>query len=147
NLLRFRENIGLYGLLAGLIGLNCFFIVQEHFWFMALPVIIFIAWLTIFHSDKALLFLAFVTPLSVKTDFKDYGLSINLPTEPLLICLMLLFFLKIIYDGKYDKAFLKHPLTIAIIINLTWVLVTALTSSMFFVSIKFFIARLWFIVV
>lgn len=146
-MLKFRQNIGIYALLGGLIGLNCFFIIQEQFWFLALPVILFVIWLTIFHTDKAILFLAFATPLSIKTDFKDYGLSINLPTEPLLIILMGLFFLKLIIDGKYDKQILKHPLTIAIIVNLAWVFVTALTSSMFFVSIKFFIARMWFIVV
>jgi len=42
---------------------------------------------------------------------------------------------------------LKHHITIAIIINLIWICITSITSSIPLVSFKFLIARLWFIVV
>lgn len=121
-------------------------IVAELYWFMLIPLMIILVWTVIYQPDKAILFIAFFTPLSIKYDFKDYGVSINLPTEPILMMLLGLFFVKFIIDGKFDKRVLKHPLTIVILINLVWILVTACFSSMPFVSIKFFIARLWFVV-
>ncbi len=136
-----------YTVLTAFIGINTFLFTKEIFWFLLFPVLLMLIWVILYHTDKAILFLAAVTPLSIKKDFTDYGLSINLPTEPLMMLLMGLFFLKLIINGKYDKEFLHHPISLAIGFNLIWVLITALTSTMFEVSIKFFIARLWFIVV
>jgi O-antigen ligase len=42
---------------------------------------------------------------------------------------------------------MQHPVTIAILINLSWLFITTLTSSMPVVSFKHLLARLWFVVV
>lgn len=41
---------------------------------------------------------------------------------------------------------MKHPITIAIIINLIWIFVTSVTSEIPIVSFKFLISRLWFVI-
>ena len=143
---KYKENFFYYTLMLVFISLNMFFIVAESYWFMLIPFVIVLVWALIHHPDKVFLFLAFCTPLSLKVDFKTDGFSVDLPTEPILLLLMGMFFLKLIVDGKYDKKILRHPLTIAILFNLTWILITALFSSMFVVSIKFFISRMWYIV-
>lgn len=94
-----------------------------------------------------MLFIAFATPLSVKFTFEDFGLSISLPTEPLLILLMGLFVLKLLLEPDYDWRILKSPLSILIILSLFWMLLASLHSSMFVVSIKAFVARTWFVTV
>jgi putative inorganic carbon (HCO3(-)) transporter len=77
------------------------------------------------------------------------GLEVNLflPSEPLIIIAFLLFFIKISKSERIDNKIFKHPVSIAIYINLVWILITALTSAMPVVSIKFFLSRFWFIIV
>lgn len=70
----------------------------------------------------------------------------ELQTEPLMFGVMILFFLKLIYDKGFDNRIIKHPVTIAIFVYLAWMFITMLTSEMPIVSLKFLVAKLWFIV-
>lgn len=107
---------------------------------LSIPILLFGAALFVFSFDKIMLFIAFCTPLSLKVMFGNSG--INLPDEPLMFILLMLFIIKSFENGV-DKDFYKHPLTFAVIFNLFWILVTTLTSTMPFISFKFFLARLW----
>jgi putative inorganic carbon (HCO3(-)) transporter len=79
--------------------------------------------------------------------FSNLEVNLFLPSEPLIIVAFLLFFIKISKSERIDKKIFKHPVSIAIYINLVWILITALTSTMPVVSIKFFLSRFWFLVV
>lgn len=107
---------------------------------LSIPILLFGAALFLFSFDKIILFIAFCTPLSLKVMFGNSG--VNLPDEPLMFVLLILFIIKSFENG-IDKDFYKHPLTFAVIFNLFWILVTTITSTMPFVSFKFFLARLW----
>lgn len=135
-----------YGICAIFIVLNCIFIVNEFYWFSIIPVFLLIALLYIFSLDILLLIIVFLTPLSISLSDFDFNIGVNLPTEPLLFGVMMLFFIRMIFDGKFDIKVLRHPVTVAIILYLLWILITALTSSMPIVSLKFLISKLWFIV-
>ncbi|MBD3749084.1 MAG: O-antigen ligase family protein [Sphingobacteriales bacterium] len=114
---------------------------SEIYWSaLGIPILFFGAALFLFSFDKIMLFIAFCTPLSLKVMFGNSG--INLPDEPLMFILLMLFIIKSFENGM-DKDFYKHPLTFAVIFNLFWILVTTLTSTMPFISFKFFLARLW----
>ena len=91
-------------------------------------------------------FIIITTPFSLNVKLKDFGLAISLPGEPLMAGILILFILKVLYDIKIEKKILYHPITIAIIINLSWIAITTVTSTMPWVSFKFFLARLWFII-
>lgn len=95
-----------------------------------------------------MLFIAFASPLSLQLSEFISGLPVDmyLPTEPLLFGILLLFILKLIVDKGLDYQILKHPISIIIYIQLLWILITSLTSTMPVVSIKFFLARAWFVV-
>lgn len=134
-----------YGICAIFIVLNCIFIVNEFYWFSLLPVILLIILLFIFSLDNLLLLIVFLTPLSINLMDFENNVRIILPTEPLLFGVLLLFFIKVIYEGGFDKKIVKHPVSITIIIYLFWIFMTSLTSSIPLVSFKFFIAKLWFI--
>jgi O-antigen ligase len=95
--------------------------------------------------DKILLFITFLTPIAINVRNLDIGIGISLPTEPLMIGVLIFFFIKILHDGKYDIRVLKHPLTIAIIFNLIWMLFTSITSEIPLVSFKYLFSRLWFV--
>jgi O-antigen ligase len=111
---------------------------------MALAVIL----VAVFALDKLLLGIVLFTPLSLPLYELVPGLDFNmfLPTEPLLFGVLLLFIFKMLIDGNFDRKILYHPISILVFINLFWIFVTSLTSTMPVVSIKFFISRMWFVV-
>ncbi|MCX6351631.1 MAG: O-antigen ligase family protein [Bacteroidetes bacterium] len=146
-LLTIKQNKYAFIVLILLTGLNSYLFSYGIYWLNILPFVFLVTWAIIYRTDIAFLFVAFSTPISVIEYFKDFGLSINLPSEPVLMLMMCLFYFKLLLDGGYDKSILKHPFTKIIFFNLAWVLVTACTSEMFLGSIKFFLSRLWFVTV
>ncbi|MEI6122120.1 MAG: O-antigen ligase family protein [Bacteroidota bacterium] len=141
-----KKLIWVYVISVIFIALNIFLIIKEFYWLALLPVGIVLFLLFFFSLDKVLYFIVFATPLAFSLqDFND-RITLSLPTEPLLFAVLLLFFLKLIFERKYDLNILKHPVTIAILFNLLWMLITSFTSEIPLVSLKFFISRLWFVV-
>lgn len=135
-----------YGICAVFIALNCFFLVNEFYWLSIVPVFLLIVLLFVFSLDTLLLLIVFLTPLSISLSDFELNLGVNLPTEPLLAAVMLLFIVRVIFEGKFDAKIIRHPVTIVIIIYLGWLFITSLTSTMPWVSFKFLISKLWFII-
>ncbi len=135
-----------FGVCGLFLLINTIFIANEFYWFALIPVIGFILLLYITSLDKILLLIAFLTPLAVDLKDMNVGVGLSLPTEPLLAGVLVLFFFKIFYDQYYDVKIFRHPVTLAIIFYLVWVLMTSITSEIPIVSFKFLIARLWFII-
>jgi O-antigen ligase len=74
------------------------------------------------------------------------GFDMYIPTEPLLFGLLLLFILKVIQERQFDRKILLHPVSLAVYLNLFWILITSVTSTMPLVSFKFLLMRIWFVV-
>ena len=110
------------------------------------PIALLLVYLAIFQTEKLFLSLAFLTPFSINIeDFsKSFGLFI--PTEPLLFGLMLILVFFQLKTPFLDKRIFKQPIIIAVIVFISWMFVTAITSSSVLVSFKFIISKLWFIV-
>ncbi len=137
----------IYGLSIFFVVLNMAFTAFEIYYFNLVPVFLLVILAAFLAMDKLLLVIVFLTPLSVplKEFIPGLKMDLSLPTEPLLFGLLILFLLKIISERSFDKRVWKHPATIAILLNLGWIFVTSLTSSLPVVSLKFFLARLWFV--
>jgi len=103
-------------------------------------------YLAIFQTKFIFLFLFFATPLSVNIEEYVDGFGLFLPTEPLFFGLMVLFLLYQIRSSILPKFVFRNEITWAILIYLTWMLISSITSSHPIVSIKFLLAKLWFIV-
>ncbi|MFN7845679.1 MAG: O-antigen ligase family protein [Bacteroidota bacterium] len=119
---------------------------MESFWVLLLPLLVLILLFYLFSLDKVLWFIIITTPLSLNIKLKDYGLAVSLPGEPLMIGILILFLLKLLYDVRIDKKILYHPITLTVIANLSWITITSITSTMPWISFKFLLSRLWFIV-
>jgi putative inorganic carbon (HCO3(-)) transporter len=137
--------------LVGLLFITVFsyLLYNDSYWyfFAAVPVIFFLIGLALVSLDKLLLFIVFCTPLSFNIESViDANFGLYLPTEPLMFGAMLLFFIKLLYTRSYDINVAKHPVTIALLINLIWLTITCITSEMPIVSFKFLLSRLWFVV-
>ena len=102
----------------------------------------------IYAFDKFFLFIVFLIPLSIPLKEIIPGLEFDmyLPTEPLLVGVLVIFIIKLAVERSFDTSIFRHPVSIAIAFSLLWILITSITSTMPLVSFKFFLSRLWFVV-
>lgn len=135
-----------YFLGISFIILNAALIIKGHYWFVAVPLVAALLMVLFFSIDKLLLFIAFITPLSFDIKFAEMGFSVGIPNEPLLLAATFMFFLRFGLKPDYDIRVLKHPISIIVILQLIWMLITSITSEMPLVSLKFFLSHLWFVV-
>jgi O-antigen ligase len=134
-------------LLTGLfIFINTALIIKNLYWGSLVPVLLIVLLLYFISIDKVILLITLLTPVAVNIRDIDMGVGISLPTEPLMLGVLIFFLIRILYDGNYDFRILKQPLSILILLNLVWILFTSITSEIPLVSFKFLLARLWFIV-
>jgi putative inorganic carbon (HCO3(-)) transporter len=126
--------------------LNGILVANEFFYASLLPVMLAIVLMAFFALDKLVLFIVFLTPLSVNLTDIGLGVGLTLPTDPLLFGVMLIFILKLFAEQKFDKGIADHPITLAITINLVWIGITTITSEMPLVSLKYFVSRLWYVI-
>ncbi len=129
------------------IAVNTILITFGHYWLAALPVALVAVLMLFFSLDKLLLTIVAITPFTFKYKHAEMGFSVDVPTEPLIVAIMVVFILKLLYEKHYERNVLKHPLTIILSLNLLWILFTSITSEIPVVSLKFFVSRLWFVVV
>lgn len=135
-----------YGLIGIFLVVTCYFITKEMYWFAAAPLILGLVYLAIFSLDTILFIIAFATPFAITLNDKSTGPALSMPTEPLMFGVLLLFVFKFIFEGRFDKKILTHPVSIALYFLLTWMLITTITSSYPLVSVKHMVSQLWFIV-
>ena len=139
-----------YLISIGFILLNLFFMVKRDSMVVnLLPLLLVVALFVIFSFDILIYLVVFFAPLSIELSriLPGFGFNMYLPTEPLLFGILILFFLKLVHERKFDRDILLHPVSLAIYLNLFWIFITSLTSTMPLVSFKFLLARLWFVVV
>jgi putative inorganic carbon (HCO3(-)) transporter len=142
-----QQLIWFYILGALFIGLNAIFIYTEEYFLMAIPFALAVIYASLFNMDKLLLFIAFCAPLSLNLeDLEIGGIGFYLPTEPLLFGLLIIFVFTQIHKLKLDRRVIRHPISIAVLINLSWMFFTCITSEMPLISFKFLLSRLWFVV-
>ena len=129
--------------------INTLLISKEMYWFSLFPAVLIILLVYIFALDKIYLLIAFFTPLAI--DIGELGaigtnIGLSLPSEPLLFGLLFLFIIKLFFDKNFDRRIFTHPVSLALYFYLIWMFITSLTSEFPLVSLKFFLARLWFII-
>ncbi|MGD0582956.1 MAG: O-antigen ligase family protein [Bacteroidales bacterium] len=114
-------------------------------WIVPPALVLFLA--AIISVEKLLLFTVFCAPLSLQLRFimPEVTADLFLPTEPILAAIMIIMLFKTFATRETDKRILSHPVTIITGSMLIWLLITSLTGTMPLVSLKYLVARLWFI--
>jgi len=143
-----RETYWVYLVSILFIALNAVFIALEFFYFSLVPLALLVILVTVYSLDKLVYLIVFTIPLSFQLSeiFQDVSFNLAIPSEPLLLGILIFFPMKYLYDGKFDLKILRHPVSIAIVLNLIWIAISSITSTMPLVSFKFLISRLWFII-
>jgi len=113
-----------------------------------LPVALFFLFLAFFRLDLFFFSMVFFVPLSVPLQefMPDLPFNLSIPSELFILLILFVMLYRYLRVRPPDRRLLFHPLTLAILAYLAWMLVTAVTSTMPLVSFKFFVAHLWFIV-
>lgn len=143
-----KTNVLLYGgyALLVLVSLTLGW-VNNWYFLLLLPFAGLIAYLAI-TDFKAVFYLFLLTiPISTEVELPG-GFGTDLPTEPLMVGLMGIYLLYVLAQPQKMRAtFIRHPITLIVLLHLSWILVTTITSSLFVVSLKFSLAKIWYIVV
>lgn len=118
----------------------------EFYYIALLPIALLMLWMSIYALDFIFFAIVFFTPLSINLEeMKLGGIGMYLPTEPLLFGVLILFIFKLISGRSIDYRIFRHPISYIIYAYFGWMLLTTITSEMPLVSLKFVIARMWFV--
>ncbi len=123
-------------------------LMRDMWYFSAFAVALPFIFIAVYAYDKLLMIVALLTPFSLQLSYfiGDRGIDLSLPTEPILVILMLIFFIKLVINPHINNKLLFHPITLAIFFNFLWILLTTMTSELPVISFKFLISRLWFVI-
>ncbi len=127
-----------------------YFIKNEEYYLWGLPFVLPVIWAVVFHFEKLMLALIFLVPVSFQlSEVVSVKLPIDmfLPSELLIVGILILFILKFFHGQYLDKKFLLHPVSLIIWAYLMWMFISTVQSYDILVSVKLFINRVWFIVV
>ena len=129
------------------IGVNGYFLFHGNYYLSFLPVAISIIYFSFYKTKELLFFVILCTPFSLNLEQLSLGnVGFYLPTEPILFGLMILLSIRALLRGTYDKHFVNHPVTLSVLFYLLWMAITVFTSSNPIISLKFLIAKLWFVI-
>ena len=119
---------------------------SEIYFIIGIPVVALIAYLAIVDFKQLFFLLIACIPFSVEFNLPG-GFGTDLPTEPLIIGLMLVYLLYFALNFKnINGAFFKHPITLILLLHWGWIFISIFTSSTMFVSMKYFLAKSWYII-
>jgi O-antigen ligase len=135
---------GSIAVLFAIIGL--FAITGDYFVFAGAFAYVFVILLGI-NWKTAYWILLFCIPASVQIGFAGGSLSACLPDEPMMWLFLLLF----VFVWAKDPSIIpqwwwRNPLVLVVVLQFLWLIVAVIFSLEFFFSVKFLIAKLWFLV-
>src|SRR4051794_30351825 len=109
-----------YAILLLFVAAGAILLANEFYWIGVLPFVLGITFLAMYAMDVLLMIIVFCTPLAINLEGKDFGVALSVPTEPLMAGVTLLFIIKILFQGGFDKKVVYHPVSIAIFMYLAW---------------------------
>lgn len=135
--------LGFGGLSIGSILLA---LATETYLLLALPAAFLVIYVAL--VDFKILFYLLLGSLPLSTElYFDNGMGTDFPSEPLIIGLMGVYLLYAFrHSDRIDGRFLRHPISLLLLLHLGWIMVTTVTSSYLLISVKFVLAKIWYII-
>ncbi|MFL5741904.1 MAG: O-antigen ligase family protein [Flavisolibacter sp.] len=116
---------------------------QQETVYLFYPLVLVAALLLLQFPEFLLYTLLVSIPWSIAFNFNEH-LSTDLPDEPLMLLSSLAFFILFIHQKKKERGSF-HPIISIILLQLLWTFFTVLTSTDFLVSLKYFLAKCWYL--
>jgi O-antigen ligase len=118
----------------------------ENYYLLLIPTGLLFVFLSLNDMRMVYLILLITIPLSFEMQLPN-GFATDFPTELLIGGLMILFFaLMLSRPQSFDVQFLKNPIITLVLIHYAWILIATVFSSDFFVSLKYSLAKTWYVV-
>lgn len=157
-----KKNIGL---LVALL-LTVAFIVGEAYalWYKGdatiglVPLGLLVVWLFVTRLETGFLLMALLTPFAVNMALLP-GMELSMPVEPMMILFTLIYLFRLLANSRqkqtvdsqplttdHRRPLYRHPVTLLLLAMLAWMFFTSITSELPWVSIKYTLARIWFVV-
>lgn len=122
-------------------------IISESYYLAALPAAVLLIVWSIADYRKVFYLLLFSIPLSTELLLPN-GFGTDLPTEPLMIGLMGIFIIQLAKRPNFISSdFFRHPISFLVLLHLAWILLTTFFSDDLLISVKYLLAKVWYIVV
>jgi O-antigen ligase len=122
------------------------FAVTDKLIFLALPFAILLITLIFFNWKTAFWMMLFFVPCSIQVWFLDNKLSTSIPDEPMMwLFLLVTVALLAFKPNRLPEWFWRNALTLIIVAQYLWLIVTVIYSHELLFSIKFLIAKSWFL--
>ncbi len=135
-----------YGFAAVVLASIFGFVLTGEYLILGVPAVLLLFYGTIADFKQIFFLLLFCIPLSTEIVLPN-GFGTDLPTEPLIVGLMAVFIFYVLrYHQTLDAAFFRHPITLLLLLHISWMLIATVQSSLPFVSIKFLLAKIWYVV-
>jgi O-antigen ligase len=123
-----------------------FFIWEDLYWLNLFPIGLLGIYGAIYHTKTVFLCLVFLTPLSINIEEYTQSFGLFIPTEPFFFGLMLLVIFFELRKRTIPRYIWNHPIVLAAGFYLLILILSTITSSHPVVSLKFFLAKIWFII-
>ncbi|TAK43322.1 MAG: O-antigen ligase family protein [Saprospiraceae bacterium] len=120
--------------------------VAGYWYFLAgIPALALYGYVAVVDFKKIFFLLLAFLPLTVEVWLPN-GVVTDLPTEPMMVAMMGIYFLYVLKRGKSMLAnFVRHPIALLLLLHLGWMFFTVITSEAFVISFKFFLAKIWYV--
>jgi putative inorganic carbon (HCO3(-)) transporter len=123
-------------------------LIFEFYFILLFPLVLAFGFVLVTKPTYILYFLAFSTPLSVHLiEERISTINLSMPTEPLIILMFVGVLLLLVKSKTLNHAELKTALSILILADFTWLIVTSITSEMPLISAKYVMSKAWYLVV
>ena len=118
----------------------------DKIWVLVIPFIFLIVFATI--VDLKLVFFLLFSTIAFSTEISfSNGFATDFPVEFFVIYLMFAYIAYVIYNVKnISSTFFRHPLSLLLVFHTLWIGVSCFHSHDLFVSVKFFLAKIWYVV-
>ncbi len=114
---------------------------------LAVPVIYLFVLLVGINWKTAYWILLFSIPFSIQLEFFSGTLSTTVPDEPIMWLLLLMFGVTFVrHPDIFPKHWWRNPLVLVVLLQYVWLIVAVYYSKESFLSIKFLLAKTWFLV-
>ncbi|MBR1549115.1 MAG: O-antigen ligase family protein [Bacteroidales bacterium] len=110
-----------------------------------IPMALLVVWLFVARLETGFLLMTLLTPFAVNMALLP-EMELSMPVEPMMILFTAIFLFRVLLTRSYDLRLLRHPVTLLLLASLAWMAFTSMTSEMPWVSIKYTLARIWFVV-
>ena len=111
---------------------------------LVLPLGLLVGLLAFTDYRKLYMILWATIPLSTEVEFGSLGT--DLPDEILMVALMGVAVVLFMHKApKLSLRMMLNPITLILILHVAWIGITTVTSTQLIISIKFFVAKLWYV--